>query len=116
MNIKEDYMRFKEGGLHLEREQTRVNTFVSRLNAQSEFKGVPRHVFHAINETRTKAKGLLNILCAKTDEIGTDAVKTKYLDIEDQIKSLSQTLGIITPKHRPIDIQTSDAGPGVWNK
>ena len=33
MNIKEDYMRFKEGGLHLEREQTRVNTFVSRLNA-----------------------------------------------------------------------------------
>lgn len=112
MNIKEDFMRITAGGLHLEREQVRLDTIINRISLDSEdMKGVPPHVIQELTKSKTYAMDLLNVLSVGGKD--TESIEARYLELEEHIKTLSEALETVVPRHRPIDVQTSDAGPGV---
>ena len=102
-----------EGGEHLEREKTRISVLICRILYVIE-----QIIGHSLDDIINMCHTL--ILQLQTCEL---KISSRTIDVKDcelvfnQIASLCTSLIEIispfTPKHKPIDIQTTDAGPGV---
>ena len=114
MSVPDDYLRIFNGEEHLEREVLRLNILIQRgLCEYSKLKrcecllGIAADIMEIIEMCQT----LENILRKKMlDEINCGS---EYNTLLEKISVVCKEMKCLIPKHRPIDIQTTDAGPGV---
>ena len=118
MNIAEDYKRILDGKDFQCREKLRVSVLIKRLlyvDQHIRLIDVPE-----IIQLRQKYTELL--LSLQKLELYLFESKMKLEDVLDKFEDIGQQVVIllqlykdtaITPEHRPIDFQTTDAGPGV---
>lgn len=107
-------MRVNEGKEFQEREQLRICVLVRRI----------LHVLqHVSNISQSILDLLLNLLenlqlaeLKLRSSLSDNDIETMFMSLQRSIEELIARLAPMTPKHRPIDIQTSDAGPGVGTK
>ena len=120
MNIPEDFLRINEKGDHLLRERLRIDTLLTRVS----------HVCRKLKHLKAENKKLVNILkelmtletkLANCHQIivsdvsfSNTFITSLYQDLENESKMIRLMLEAIPlPKHRPVEIQSSDKGPGV---
>ena len=96
-----------EGGLFLEREKLRLSVLIERLSNVPKNSNIENEIIMEIHELVQYAQRILTRL----DDTSKDIVN-EYLVLEQKAKYVTILFDILVPKHRPIDIQTSDAGPG----
>ena len=122
MSIEDDFIRLKEGGDHLEREMLRLSTLAERVNLLLDFKDEPHCsiIENTFCVDSIKIKNLKQKLDDLVSIISSNVTLSDQIIISsyDKIVKLctSIRLGIESrnfPKHRAIEVQSSDAGPGV---
>lgn len=106
MNIEEDYMRCQDGGDHKKREVLRLQVVVKRLLfCLQKLEGLDVH-----NLVAECLYLFQKAECSIIDSSSTrDEVAHIYACLEQSVKLVLQNIKPMCPKHRPIDIQTSDA-------
>ena len=122
MSIEDDFIRLKEGGDHLEREMLRLSTLAERVNLLLHFKDEPHCSiientfcvdFIKIKSLKQKLDDLVSIISSNVT-LSDQIIISSYDEIVKLCKSIR--LGIESrnfPKHRAIEVQSSDAGHGV---
>ena len=114
MTISEDFLRIVEGGDHAEREHVRITVLIQRL--LTVYSRIPHENPHTVlvHGMLELADELQNLeLKVKESRLVRTTLEELFASIVISVKSLIQQLQNIIPKHRSIDIQTTDAGPGV---
>ncbi|CAH3166202.1 unnamed protein product, partial [Porites evermanni] len=117
MTIKEDYEKVVEGGDHLSRELLRVEVLLKRVNVclmetaeDLKQESVIGKMFADLSLLADQLKDIDNKLKSQTwKDLHSSYLKAKSMCQE--IRREIVCIGI--PQHRPLDIQSSDAGPGV---
>lgn len=100
-------------GEHLEREKTRISVLICRI-----LYVVEQTIGHGIDDIIVMCHTLTLQLQTSEFKISSSAIDVKDCEIVfNQTASLCtlliETISPFTPQHKPIDIQTTDAGPGV---
>ena len=110
MNIEADYMQCLKGGDYVETERLRLREIVAcLLDALPHFHGLAIH--HPLHECLLLFQHAISIL--QSNRLIADIILKLYQDLANKVKDTSCLIAPLIPQHRPIDIQTSDAGPGV---
>lgn len=114
MTILEDFSRIVESEDHAEREHVRITVLIRRL--LTVFSRIPSEhpqtfLVHNMLELVNELQNLE--LKIKECKIVQSKCEDLFSAITMKVKSLMQQLQHIIPKHKSIDIQTTDAGPGV---
>ncbi|CAC5368839.1 unnamed protein product [Mytilus coruscus] len=109
MTILEDFTRLVESENHAEREHVRITVFIRRLlTAFSRIPSEHPRIFLVHNMLE-----LVNDLQNLELKIEECKIVQSKCSITMKVKSMMQQLQNIIPKHKLIDIQTTDAGPEV---
>lgn len=116
MDIPEDYMEIAKGGEYLDREalrhnvlQHRVDYVVTEIESMQQF----QHLIPRMKEFSTTIQDFLEQIPSLTTEQPEDidaTFSTVSLEVQEFLEHLRKEN---LPRHRPVDIQSSDAGPGV---
>jgi hypothetical protein len=114
MTISEDFLRIVESEDHAEREHVRITVLIQRLLIV--YSRIPHEkphtvLVHNMLELVNKLQSLE--LKIKESKLVQSTCEELFSSIVMSVKSLIQQLQKIIPKHRSIDIQTTDARPGV---
>jgi hypothetical protein len=113
-SIPEDYQKCLHGGDHLEREKLRVFTLEKRLKKiMADVTHIPENALSRITNALAKVSCLMNFLMSSPGALEVRSCKAFYSDAISAVSFMEEALVPIVPKYRPVDILTSDAGPGV---
>ena len=114
MDIEEDYLRITEGEEFLEREVLRHQVLLARIGRVLEkIEGMQQYEEHVqpILALSTCLQEFLEVLPTLVSHDDTQESYSKVCSEIQNLLGYLKTAGL--PRHRPVDIQTSDAGPGV---
>jgi hypothetical protein len=117
MNIPEDYELMFEDEEHFEREEMRVKILQARI----------QYVQTIFRESSYECPGDLDVVLQSVQQVCDNLKSTQssqnasilnqcvedFSHLGNTIEVLLETISPLVPAHRPIDIQTTDAGPGV---
>ena len=121
MTIQEDFIRVKSGGDHLEREKLRITTLRDRIDLGLMFKNksfLPvvtkiKMNFDALQNLKNKCENLLSVISSDLT-ISEVILISYYNELRDMSRAIRLEMEMKDfPKHKAIEVQTSDAGPGV---
>ena len=120
MNIPEDFLRINEKGDHLLRERLRISTLSTRVShvcrKLEDLKAENEKLVNIFKELMTLETKLANChqIIVSDISLGNTFITSLYQDLEDESKMIRLMLEAIPlPKHRPVEIQSSDRSPGV---
>lgn len=112
MDIEEDYMRVTEGEAFMRREVLRHQVLLDRVEGVLEKLEGVEHIPHIL-ALSTCLHDFVQVLPTLGTE-SPDDVNESFTTVSAEVHKLQSYLSRIgLPRHRPVDIQTSDAGPGV---
>ncbi|CAH3172435.1 unnamed protein product, partial [Porites lobata] len=116
MSIPDDYLRACEGGDHLARDKLRHDVLIKRLDICLSALNCVESV-QPICVMIMNLKGQLSKIAemlAHHEVLSAEAQNTSYSAATASCKEIRIHLETSRlPQHKPIDIQTTDAGPGV---
>ena len=121
MTIQEDFIRVKSGGDHPEREKLRITTLRDRIDLGLMFKNnsfLPvvtkiKMNFDALQNLKNKCENLLAVISSDLT-ISEVILISYYNELRDMSRAIRLEMETEDfPKHKAIEVQTSDAGPGV---
>ena len=120
MNIPEDFLRINEKGDHLLRERLRIDTLLTKVShvcrKLEDLKAENEKLVNILKELMTLETKLANChqIIVSDISLSNTFITFLYQDLEDESKMIRLMLEAIPlPKHRPVEIQSSDRGPGV---
>ena len=117
MNIKEDYIKCIEGGDFLEREKVRLSVLKTRIlhttmKLQDSLNEQVVALVHSCRELLERLE-LVEYRISYGTHISVQECSKMYADLHEFVVRLLEEVTPLAPAHRPLDFQTTDAGPGV---
>ena len=114
MNMPGDYGRITKGDSHREREKLRLGTLLARIESTKADLGevvAVADVMPNLEEVELKADSLQSVL--KEQQMNQQHYNDEFQTLGDKVDAAFKILDQLAPQTRPIDFQTTDAGPGV---
>lgn len=114
MNIKEDYIKCIEGGDFLEIRLSVLKTRIlhTTMKLQGSLNEQVVALVHSCRELLERLE-LVEYRISHGTHISVQECSKMYADLHEFVVRLLEEVTPLAPAHRPLDFQTTDAGPGV---
>lgn len=115
MTIPKDYINVPTDELFKQREQMRLQVLSIRtLYVLQELQPLNPMFVHEYDRIQEMLLAVQNLECKLHDKcISSHTCEKEFCNIKQEVEETAKILDPLTPKFRPVDIQTTDAGPGV---